>query len=487
LEGQQVQAEELSFTSSDMNFFDPRKSKRFKTNDMDDREDGDLVDSSPDVEGCIPIMQEPTEEREALIPKPPKLFGEISESDLQGPALERQTDEAAGVHVYSADSPSAQLLSQGSQQDAHFTSKSSQSNERSRDMDLDSSFFQLSQEVEATRREEAGDGPLLPTTPPAPVDEITQVKSQGPVEETPKPLQTREFSRQISLPIPASFYFEPADPSTHNLEYATKVSGHNFLHEPEYWPTDIPSLATTMTSGKLSDSKNRSSASNCDQSSGDRSDSALSHHASDMSNRAMSPTPAARPRFGRLISTPESFASIRIDLNTRVTSWGRSSQNTHRYDPPDDTRVAKVSMIIFMHGTGIENIPEGEEDLDRLPGSYCGILTHGSTGLRINGVPLKKAAAGQQTYGKLHSGDVVQVWPRSADQPGLAFVVELYCGEGKRRRERGEPRFVLEHETRAASSSRASKSWRGKKEDVTATVSASASVASAAAVPSTCS
>ncbi|KAI5370156.1 Putative serine/threonine-protein kinase, active [Septoria linicola] len=452
--------DEVSLSESDLNFFDPRKSKKVKVTDDKDDEQDELVDSSPDLLESIPIMNDahPHGQGQAQAhghqnsldaTRPPKLFGEISQSDLQSPATgrysqvvgQRNADSNESLVEVPRDTPNslteslAEVLSSQSGDALHsaFNTNSLLGTESMvRELDIESPFLPSSfddnyDENNRTR----------PSTPEA-AESIEESSVQAP-EEAPPP--ERVFRRRIVLPLSASYYYDPADPSTHNAEYASRVSGHDFVNEPDYYPREPPPLP--VSNGALRDSAAVSHPS-------DEAQLAPANgatHEALRSAEAQCDTKKGDP-VGRLVSTKDSFANVVVELDSRKNTFGRDKNCTTSYENKEDTRVGKYAFTIFLHATGIENIPEGEEHLDMLPGAYIGILTHSSNGVTVNGERLCRAEApGKQTYGKLHHGDIIEVWPRMKDQKGLSFRAEIYQGEGKKRRPRDAVKFEVEMES----------------------------------------
>ncbi|KAF2207511.1 hypothetical protein CERZMDRAFT_51064 [Cercospora zeae-maydis SCOH1-5] len=423
--------EEVSLNESDLDFFDPRESKRMRTL-TDEREHADFFDSSPDLMGSNPIVsaggQAHAQALQDVAPenRPPKLFGEISQSDLRNRGHVRQPNGTTQLLTSSTESqvevPSSQ--SEGAIHSGAHNGSLLGTEVLVRDMDIESPYLPSSFEV--SQDGNAHPGPCTPTTKNGSSKQTPQIRPLEACDETPR---QPVFTRRFVVPISASCYYDPADPSTHNAEYASRVSGHDFVNEPDYYPKE----RVVFPPRRLSASNTAPAPS-------------------------IAPPVEAPPLFdpplakgdpvGRLVTTPDSFADITVELKQRKNTFGRDKYCTTSYQDKMDTRVGKHAFTIFLHATGIENIPEGEEHLDALPGAYVGILTHSSNGVSINGHKLNKAERpGRQTYGKLHHGDVVEVWPRIKDRKGLAFIAEIFQGEGKNPRPAHAPAFEVEMES----------------------------------------
>lgn len=421
---------ELSLNSEDMNFFDPRQSKRFKPNDAHFRnnEEENFLDSSSELYQQIPIMHDvKSQQGDLLKAKPQKLFGEISQSDLQAPpAVPCTVDGSGRLSNLSAES-----------EDLYTASPPGQNAQRNTSDQLgDSPSLEGAESLVRDMKMQCNQGEQ-PGTPDSfehlsQDDSLSEETPLGNDTKPPRPPQVPAFSRQIKLGIPASFYYVPNDPSTHNVEYASKVSGHDFATDPVYYPSDMSIPVTEPPSAEVT------------QDAQDSSDELQSQKLPDnLEGPQDSGNDEPGPIYGRLVSTNDSIARINLKLKDISTTWGRAPENTYVYHDNSDTRIPRTAFNIFFHGSGIDKVSPGE-DFSDLPGLYCGVLTHGSIGLRINGVQLKKGTPGKQLYGKLHSGDEIEIWPSTASKPGLKFRVEIFCGEGKERRSSYGPRFVVE-------------------------------------------
>ena len=415
---------EVSLNSADMNFFDPRQSKRFKSNAMEYRDHSSLMDSSSELMyQSIPIVND------IMVPSPSsagsKLFGEISRSDLQSPVFNKRANEAVGHPPGLDGSGDLNVPSDGKQSMPKSPLRNVQASPSLlgaeslvRELHMaDSPFSNGSQGTGAN-------DPKTPNTPDNPNGAAEENKSdqQTPaanVDVTPKPAQPPKMNRQINIAIPPSFWWDPDDPSTHTVEYASKVSGRDFASYSSYPAKDESLPATTNGSAVDND---------FDKTPEEPAALILTGHG--ISDQPTDPSKSL-PRYGRLISTRDSHDQICLDLNTRVTSWGRGPENTYIYPDKSETRVPKTGIVIFFHAHGIDKLAESD-DWTHLPGLYCGILTHSSYGLFVNGVPLPKGEPGKQSYGRVHSGDEIVVWHPGRDgKLGMKFICEIYCGEGK--------------------------------------------------------
>jgi len=251
-----------------------------------------------------------------------------------------------------------------------------------------------------------------------------------PQEETPK---QRVFSRQIDLPLSASFFYDPKDPSTHNVEYASLRSGHDF------------SAASTVSASRLPMLSTNNSA-------------VVSHAVAKSICGLPSLQPAPEflkppPRLGRLVSTSDSFADVTITLKSIETTFGRGPNNTVSWHDEKDSRIPRRAFTIMFHAPGIKAAKTAGKDWTKMDGLHCVIATEGKFGIFVNGIKLMpKDAKGRALYGKVHTGDVITVWRgdssvNGAKGTGLSFVCEFLHGESKERRAGSiDLGFKIQHE-----------------------------------------
>ena len=276
-----------------------------------------------------------------------------------------------------------------------------------------------------------------PTTPrtPDPLPHSSASQTNGFAEETPTRRQGETpkqpvFSRQINLPISASCFFEPNDPSTHTLEYATLKSGHNFLADNALSSTTSVSLPPTAAGSR---------SSNVDEQANQTPIVPLLQPAPEFVRPA--------PRLGRLTSTADSFAPVTINVANRVTTWGRGLQNSSVYPDREDTRIPKRGIVLIFYAKGIDKAVDSSQHQDwtKLPDLYCVLNTQSSVGITVNGVKLAATdKEGKALFGRVHTGDVIDVWTGKSGR--LSFVCEFFHGEAKEPRVEGEPRFLVQRD-----------------------------------------
>ncbi|KAF1813635.1 Pkinase-domain-containing protein [Eremomyces bilateralis CBS 781.70] len=266
-----------------------------------------------------------------------------------------------------------------------------------------------------------------PTTPNETGEATSHSGSNGVDDNTPRPAN---FSRQISLPLPPSFFFDPDDPSTHNLEYASHISGFDYLND-----SNAAAIAAAATfSLKVGDSFPSTQG-------GSQELADPSQHL----HPASSPAPEfirPPPRLGMLRSSTGSIKNIAIRLQDRVTSWGRLPSNTIVYEDSTDTRIPKTGIIIWFAAPGIDKIDQKGGDWTKLPGLHTILTTDSQNGIWVNGVCLRsKDAEGNKLYGRLYTGDRITVF--KGRESYLEFNCEFYHGSAAKERPKNESRFQI--------------------------------------------
>lgn len=374
--------------------------------------------------------------------KQPRLFGEIGQSALQSSGILHAHINQALAEEEAVESATRGFMSQpshairGAQQpgsavlaqlDGGFSSPSllgAESMVRELNMASDHSPISRTQ------------SPVMPATPKTP--EVPQHRSMKESskdfsqDSEPTPRARPAASRQISLPLTASYYYNPSDPSTHNLEYASKVSGFDFIGAQKDTGAGASAYEDTVgTSGTNSEASHDAAA--------------RSSPSADVPSvpAALDFKPPPR-RLGKLIATPDSFApGLTINIDRSKTSWGRLPNNTLVYENSRDTRVPKTAFVIFWYSpvgqnaNTVEELSQQGKDWTSLDQLNVGIWTCATHGISINGRHLKqKDEKGRALFGHLHSGDIVQVYHDARGTECLKFKCEFYLGSGR------EPRPV---------------------------------------------
>jgi len=152
-------------------------------------------------------------------------------------------------------------------------------------------------------------------------------------------------------------------------------------------------------------------------------------------------------RFGKLATVPGSFANVTINLEDRLTIWGRGIDCTLPYADRKDTRIPQYAMKINFWAPGMEKFVQEGGDWTQLPGVRTLISTSASKSIWINDVELRKETPdGEATlFGQLYVGDIITIYDSPAGE-FLKFKVEITFGDSARPRPESEHGFVLQQE-----------------------------------------
>jgi serine/threonine protein kinase len=371
-------------------------------------------------------------------PKQPRLFGEIGQSALR-------SSEVLSAHANNALSP--EELVRGAQYSAmassHTVGGAEQQIPFSAPPPLERGFSSpsllgaesLVRDLNMTSPHSPvsrTQSPVMPATPKTPeilqhnsLDQSSKDFSQVS-EPTPR-AQPSGLNRQINLPLTALYYYDPRDPDTHNLEYASRVSGFDFVSTSRDAASGASAYPETADASHTS------------------GHSTVSSHAEGQSPAATIPSvppeldirPPPR-RLGKLVATPDSFApNLVLNIDQSKTSWGRLGNNTIVYEHSRDTRVPKTAFIVFWYSSAshssdtVDRMSQEGQDWMNLEDLKVGIWTCATHGISINGKHLRqKDDKGRALFGNLHSGDIIQVYHHVNGQH-LRFRCEFYLGAGK--------------------------------------------------------
>jgi serine/threonine protein kinase len=439
--------EEVDFATEDFDFLlNKNPSKRVKTDQLFPRNqprDRDDFDSSPEASYHSAAGQagEIPDESFALIPQPagrPRLFGEIGQSALRSSGvLDVQANVALSIYTSDDKAPHP-----GNHQSALLRNGAEPASSPSADriiaqMDgvLSSPSLlgaeSLVRELNMTSPQSPNSAAVTPNEPSTPKTPEVEQHSSLDLGETMSSERTPKapvFNRQINLRKTASFYYDPYDPTTHNLEYASKVSGHDFVAEAAASKDVLHSLPDTMHFS-ASSSENGSTHAN------------ISANSTPVTTSMPAEFLRPPPRLGKLTATPDSFSPIVLKLDQNNTSWGRLLENTIVYPQVNDTHIPKKAFTIWFHaeeGHDFKELEEQGRDWTKLDGLYTGINTFTRNGIYVNGVHLRqKDGKGRVLYGRLYSGDVITVFQDRKEGNCLKFVCEFYHGAARQKREPG--------------------------------------------------
>jgi len=276
-------------------------------------------------------------------------------------------------------------------------------------------------------------------TPGTPGNIVKPVDNSSPISK-PQPLGSQEltpkqalpFRRRIDMPVPASFYYDPYKPETHNLEYASKKSGFDYV------------TAAAAAGGQAS-AGSKAAIPTTPSRKGE--DAGASKTEQSFVN---APFLKPQPILGRLITTSDSFVTVSLSLTGKVTTWGRSPTCSIVYKDGHDTRIPRFALELFFHAAGIDEAIRGGVNWTNLDGLELLIMTGSSKGISVNGVTLPdRDEQGRKCFGRLYTGDEVCV--SRPDQGGveterLTFRCEVNIGRSRKERRSRSSRFVVEVE-----------------------------------------
>ncbi|KAF2836542.1 Pkinase-domain-containing protein [Patellaria atrata CBS 101060] len=440
-------AEEIDYDSDDFNFLNPRESKRIKPDMLYPRNqirDQTEATSSADVSFERPRFVVDGDESftvPSYHPRPNRLFGEIGQSALKNPkALDFHVAQALEPRDSSASADSSHV----SRWDAfggvdttaasmHEPDVNAHAQNRE-DFNGSSLLGTLSmvRELNMASPQSAYSPVNEPPTPKTPSSSQNlsfqngdTSEAVGSLSEEPTPKQPA-FSRQINIsipPQPPSIYFDSEDPSTHSPQYDLDVSGQVFTGGEDRTLVDtsgtilLPDTMTAPPGGPIDEVQK----------------------VDGIPTLLPQEFRRPRPRLGRVYSTIDSFTTIHLRLEDRITSWGRWPANSHVYPDGNDTRIPKNAFSIYFHAAGIEKVQEEDKDWTSLDGLHTGITTDTKHGIHINGVKLmpEDSKDGKPLYGRLYTGDVITIYQGSRTSAPLRFVCEFYHGEAARARPAG--------------------------------------------------
>lgn len=379
-----------------------------------------------------------------------RLFGEIGQSALESSGV-------LDVHAKQALSDDADFTVSAAQEDLKHVEngrrrEASTGNTPKLDRDVSSSSLFGAEsgvrELNMASPQSFGsdrETPNEPTTPKTP--EVPQHNSLGYSQKNPSqgseptPRARPPPSRMISLPKTPSFFYDPADPSTHNIEYAQKVSGFDFGAQLQD-ATDAASLADTMQQSVHGDS---------DASVTSVASAAVAQVQASPQLHTEPDFKAPPRRVGKLVATADSFdPSLTLNIDQRLTSWGRLKSSTIVYEDGADVRIPKTAFHVFWWSPSdpnlVQELSRNGHDWTTVEDLQVGIYTQARSGLWINGKHLRqKDDKGRPLYGNLHSGDIVQVF--SDRSQCLKFKCEFYHGKSVQPRPAGQS-FKVQYGTK---------------------------------------
>ncbi|KAI9702026.1 MAG: hypothetical protein M1836_001370 [Candelina mexicana] len=154
--------------------------------------------------------------------------------------------------------------------------------------------------------------------------------------------------------------------------------------------------------------------------------------------------------MGQLDTLPGSLYDITIDINNRVTTWGREpgvqgGKDCHAITFPHskDTRVPKYAFAILFHCPGMDAALEKGKQWKKMKGTQPVIFTQSSRHILINGVKLRPETEGGWPFGKIYTGDIITIWEADNKNEFLKFRCNFYHGISAEPRPAGQ-KFIIE-------------------------------------------
>ncbi|CAI6332094.1 unnamed protein product [Periconia digitata] len=427
---------------------DSRKSKRLRTDRLFPRNQmRDLGDSSADSSFLSEGMNQEFDAEESLKLMPAserqRLFGEIGQSAVgSSDILNTQFKEA----LEREDSPNqklAEVLPSSSHIGGNALRQTPPAARAVPRLDSDSNRRSLLgantmvREFNMTSPHSPVSGPYSPNepatpkTPDVPQHNSLEYPSKHASEDSePTPRAKPPLDRQFSLPRTPSLYYDPYDRTTHNLEYASKISGFDFVAAQKQSDAATTEIEDTIRYSESSEPNE------------DTAVQTLPVDLPEIPAGADFKTPARR--LGKLTATSDSFISnLVLNIDQSRTSWGRFKGNTIVYED-QDMRIPKIALVIFWWSShadlkdSVQNLSQQGKDWTTLSDLHVGIITDATGGILVNGKHLHRRDREKRIIcGELHTGDVVQIFHDPRTNQCLKFTCEFYLGEGKDARSPG--------------------------------------------------
>ena len=348
--------------------------------------------------------------------------------------------------------------------------------------------------------ESAKSAPSAPTTPRTPTTpktrEVTPSSALAGSKRSSQDVstsdgQTPSKRRRESVQIgviktydrPPSYYFE-RERRTHTLEYASEVSGRDYVGEAKAAfaaleakrsgdePIEIATVTpegakpwytyegwekepyiVTVFGGEVDSDRTDTLSVECRaaakaKAAGMSKSKSTTKTRKDVGTTKNNEFIKPLPRLGKLTSVPGSFADLTLKIDRRVNTWGRAPENTIVYAQNFDRRVPKQAIDIMFWGPGMPQLIEQGGDWMSLENCWAVIITRSQKYVLVNGVKLKYLAPKHDAvqYGKLYTGDIVTVWDDEKNKEFLKFKCEFFHGKSAGPRPVDEQPFVIEKE-----------------------------------------
>ncbi len=153
--------------------------------------------------------------------------------------------------------------------------------------------------------------------------------------------------------------------------------------------------------------------------------------------------------MGQVTTLPGSIYDITLDINHRVTTWGRDPPNgpgMHAivFPQPNDTRIPKYALAILFHCPGMRDAPETNTQWKKWKGTQPVIFTQSRQHIYVNGVKLRSTSPEGWPFGKLYTEDIITIWDDDKKKEFLKFRCTFYHGLSAVPRPKTGPKFVVE-------------------------------------------
>ena len=159
-------------------------------------------------------------------------------------------------------------------------------------------------------------------------------------------------------------------------------------------------------------------------------------------------TPVDKPRtlLGKLVTLPGSIFDLTLELEERMTSWGRGPQASICFPNRMDTRIPAYALEVTFWAPAIESRIAAGDNWRAVPGVMTILSTKARRCVWVNGVELHRGPSdghGRQgfQYGKIYTDDIITVYENK--DTFLKFRCEFYHGDSARVRPENEKRFVV--------------------------------------------
>ncbi|KKY16962.1 putative meiosis-specific serine threonine-protein kinase mek1 [Diplodia seriata] len=371
------------------------------------------------------------------------LFGEIDQTALDKPrTLDDETKQEVGMGDDSSEpempdkSPKAnQSIKRRSKTPVESQStprKDPRGNKSAASLDGAESIFKgLTMDDQFEPHTPTGSIPETPSPSDVSKHGLNGSITHGSQEQTPRPTKNKTFNRQIKLSPPVSLWYDPHDPSTHNLEYATKMSGIDFASARNAPVTEHSSLPSTHFPSDASEQD------------ADEEDNDDNDDVEDAMGGAVHSPPAAdstfrvpSPLLGKLTTTDDSIFKDVLRLQKQVESWGRNPDNTIVYPNENDTKIPKNAFTIWFYSPVPDGLARESKDWTKASNLKVAVHTNSRWGISVNGTRIDPPKPdGSYSWGNLYTGDIITVF--EVGRKKLKFVCEFSTGEAVQRRPEG--------------------------------------------------